>query len=59
MNNEKREDEIERAYWVMAAAMNPALTQTPRSARDAFKLAVRDLLHRLGTTDREVVSRDP
>ena len=41
------EHEIERTYWEMLAKKDPTQTDSPKTDRDAFKWAVREMFQRL------------
>lgn len=45
--SERVEEEIERAFWEMKAAQDPTQTDAPKSDRDAFKWAIRQMFLRL------------
>ena len=45
--SERVEEEIERTYWEMEAKQDPTQTDAPKSKRDAFKWAVREMFIRL------------
>lgn len=45
--SERLEHEIERAYWVYLSKKDPTQTESPKSDRDAFKWAAREMFQRL------------